>query len=179
MGLLEFLIGKSKVEKKLDKHTEQVKKSFRRVKKDIKTINTKVEEFEKVVAKDKLEKIVENIVSRVLVSEKEIVDKPQSKALDRTVTPKPGYSELTLSPAQKRIISVLAQHNDMVMSYKDIAAVLNLSPTTVKNTMNQIKKGIPDMFREKIDDGGSKRYHLNEGLKFKTMIRSGSEKGES
>jgi len=178
MGLLGFLLGKSKIEKELKQQEGQIKKSFKKVKKDIGKIEGRVEELEKVVTKSELEKIVEEIVSKVIAPKEEMSRKVESIVPKRKVISKPAYSELSLSPAQKRIISILAQHNDMAMSYKDISAVLNLSPTTVKNTINQIKKNTPNMLKEK-SDGGAKRYRLNNSLKLKTMIQTKSDSDES
>ena len=125
----------------------------------------RLEELEKVVSKSELEKMVEGIVSKITAPKEEVARDVGTIALRKKMIPKQTYSELSLSPAQKKIVAVLAQHNDISMSYKDISAVLNISPTTVKNTVNQIKKNNPDMLQERNGDQGSKRYRLNNDVK--------------
>ena len=175
MGLLGFLLGKSKIEQRLDKQEEQVKDAFEKVKKDISKIAGRVGKLEKITSESELEKIVKKFVSDPVVEEKEQKNSIGSNSLLEPAS-KPGYSELLLSPAQKKVLSVLAQHPDMTMSYRDIGSVLRLNPTTVKNTINQIKKNIPEMLDESNADNGEKRYYLNKNLKFKTMIPSRPER---
>ena len=139
----------------------------------------RLEELGRVVSKSELEKMVEGIVSKITAPKEEAVREIESIAPNTKMIPKPVYSELSLSPAQKKIVAVLAQHNDISMSYKDISAVLNLTPTTVKNTVNQIKKNIPDMLQERNGNQGSKRYRLNNDMKFKTMIKTKTNKDNS
>jgi DNA-binding CsgD family transcriptional regulator len=172
MGLLGFLTGQSKIEKKLEQHEEQIKKSFRRVKKDLNKTTLRIEELEKVVSNSELEKMVEGIVSKITTPKEDAAREIETIIPRTKMIPKQTYSELSLSPAQKKIVAVLAQHNDISMSYKDISAVLNLTPTTVKNTVNQIKKNIPDMLKENNENNGGKRYRLNNSLQFKTMVEN-------
>ena len=146
---------------------------------DINKTTLRIEKLEKVVSKSELEKIVEGIVSKITAPKGEPVREVETIAPRTKMIPKQTYSELSLSPAQKKIVAVLAQHNDISMSYKDISAVLNLTPTTVKNTVNQIKKNIPDMLQERNGDQGSKRYRLNNDMKFKTMIKTKTNKDNS
>jgi len=73
------------------------------------------------------------------------------------------------SQQEKKIISVFFNHQDMALSYRDIAGILGKAPNTAKNQIHQILLKA-DIFEKSIDTGMVNRFKLKDGLKIEKYL---------
>jgi len=78
------------------------------------------------------------------------------------------------SEQERRVLSVFFQHQNMALSYADIARALNKSPHTVKNQVHQINMKA-DLFSYSVGRENRKRFKLKDGLKIEKYLKIGPE----
>jgi len=78
------------------------------------------------------------------------------------------------SEQERRVLSVFFQHQNMALSYADIARALNKSHHTVKNQIHQINMKA-DLFSYSVGRENRKRFKLKDGLKIEKYIKIGPE----
>ena len=75
----------------------------------------------------------------------------------------------SFSPQEKRILSVFFNHQDMDLSYRDIASILGKAPNTIKNQIHQICLKA-DIFDKAIGSEQRNRFRLKDGIKIEKYI---------
>lgn len=86
---------------------------------------------------------------------------------NRTIPDQSATNPLTeidwneLSPQERRIMEVFANHPGMALSYGDIAKSLQKSPHTVKNQMRQLMMKQP-VFEKQVDQQQKNRFRLKK-----------------
>ena len=78
------------------------------------------------------------------------------------------------SEQERRVLSVFFQHQNMALSYADIARALNKSHHTVKNQIHQINMKA-DLFNYSVGRENRKRFKLKDGLKIEKYLKIGPE----
>lgn len=73
------------------------------------------------------------------------------------------------SQQEKKILSVFFNHQDMALSYRDIAGTLGKASNTIKNQIHQILLKA-DIFEKSIDTGMVNRFRLKDGLKIEKYL---------
>ena len=102
---------------------------------------------------------------------------PSTNLLERPVsTIKPVQTNVNnkfdidkFSQQEKKILSVFFNHQDMALSYRDIASTLAKAPNTIKNQIHQILLKA-DIFEKSIDTGMVNRFKLKNGLKIEKYL---------
>ncbi len=188
MGIFDFLIGsRAKIRKRRRKsrnYSSTVKHQLSGIKVQIDAINTVLDNHQKGIAENSL-LLKEH--SRKLSTLEELLSRPQtsqpSAPTNPTIRPdwpvKPAQSGVNgnnnkldidkFSQQEKKILSVLFSHQDMALSYRDIAGALNKAPTTIKNQIHQILLKA-DIFEKVIDTGMVNRFRLKDGLKIEKYL---------
>jgi DNA-binding CsgD family transcriptional regulator len=75
----------------------------------------------------------------------------------------------SFSPQEKKILSVFFNHQDMDLSYRDIASILGKAPNTIKNQIHQICLKA-DIFDKAIGNEQRNRFRLKDGIKIEKYI---------
>ncbi len=73
------------------------------------------------------------------------------------------------SQQEKKILTVFFSHQDMALSYRDIASTLGKASNTIKNQIHQILLKA-DIFEKSIDTGMVNRFKLKDGLKIEKYL---------
>jgi predicted nucleic acid-binding Zn-ribbon protein len=102
---------------------------------------------------------------------------PSTNLLERPVsTIKPVQTNVNnkfdidrFSQQEKKILSVFFNHQDMTLSYRDIASALGKASNTIKNQIHQILLKA-DIFEKSIDTGMVNRFRLKDGLKIEKYL---------
>jgi len=90
----------------------------------------------------------------------------------RSISQEPQKFDIDrFSNQEKRILAAFFEHQDMALSYRDIARMLNKSPNTIKNQMHQITIKA-NLFQRTIDPDLRGRFKLKEGLKIEKYLTS-------
>jgi hypothetical protein len=107
---------------------------------------------------------------------------PPSPLLDPSLPRAPAASESArfdldrFSDQEKRILTVLFNHQDMPLSYRDIAASLQRSPHTVKNQMNAMRAR-SDLFDISTGEMNQNRFKLKQGITLGSYLSLGQATG--
>lgn len=81
------------------------------------------------------------------------------------------------SNQEKRILAAFFDHQDMALSYRDLAKMLNKAPTTVKNQMHNINMKA-DLFQKTIDNDQRGRFRLKDGLKIEKYLTNRADQSD-
>jgi DNA-binding CsgD family transcriptional regulator len=80
------------------------------------------------------------------------------------------------SDQEKRILTVFLNHQDMPLSYRDIAAALGRAPNTVKNQINALRAR-SDLFDISTGEMSRNRFRLKQGLTVGSYLSLGQATG--
>ena len=146
----------------LKKHDEQIAENSIILEKHVNQITT-------------LEEMATNQPTSLQINRSKLVNRPTSttEPICTTQSKEPLQSQKLdisrFSPQEKRILSVFFQHQDMALSYADIAQYLSKSPNTIKNQVRQINMKA-DLFNFTVDNQSRKRYKFKNGLKIEKYL---------
>ena len=183
MGLFDFFTKSKKAKRR--KHSSKKHPSSQ---KEIHNLKTRFNAINLVLRKHE-KQISENTTllqehSQKLKSLEDILAKPatnqsmpSTNLIERPVsTIKPVQTNVSnkfdidkFSQQEKKIISVFFSHQDMALSYRDIASTLEKAPNTIKNQIHQILLKA-DIFEKSIDTGMVNRFKLKDGLKIEKYL---------
>jgi DNA-binding NarL/FixJ family response regulator len=183
MGLFDFFkkSKKAKRRKLSSKRHHFAQKEIRNLKTQFNTVNLVLQKHEKEISENttllkehslKL-KTLEDILAKSATNQ----PTPSTNLLERPVsTIKPVQTNVNnkfdidrFSQQEKKILSVFFNHQDMALSYRDIASTLGKAPNTIKNQIHQILLKA-DIFEKSIDTGMVNRFRLKDGLKIEKYL---------
>ena len=179
MGLFDFFIRrKLRTAKRRSKGCGiTVKQQIAGIKGQVDSINTVLQKHQKdidensVLLKEHSQKLtnLEDILTNQPIPSTNLPSRPVS-------TIKPVQANLNnkfdidkFSQQEKKILSVFFNHQDMALSYRDIASTLGKASNTIKNQIHQILLKA-DIFEKSIDTGMVNRFRLKDGLKIEKYL---------
>jgi len=186
MGLLDFFIRRKRrtVKKRRSKGCGfTAKQEIFGIKSQIDSINNVLQEHRKDI--DENSTLLKEHSQKLKNLEDILTDPSMSLALRQTNqtqrpdwTAKPVQSNATnnckfdvnnFSNQEKKILSVFFEHQDLALSYRDIASILGKSANTVKNQMHQILIKA-DLFEKATDNDMRNRFRLKDGIKIEKYL---------
>lgn len=186
MGLLDFLIRKraKPARRRKSKRRDIFGQQIAGIQCQLISINNVLQKHRKDIVENSallkehsqklknLEDILANQPTNLLPSQISPTERPER-------TTKPAQSNSTngckfdidnFSSQEKKILSVFFSHQDMVLSYRDVASILNKSVNTIKNQMQQIRLKA-DLFDWTIGDQQQNRFKLKDNLKVEKYLQ--------
>lgn len=189
MGLWNFFRKKRKrtIRRKPRKSSIHTKKQITSLAADVKHIHSELEGIRIILRchdqnigqhthlLKKHSRQLEELVAKAPTNQTTGVVSPPSRPVSTTIPvrsislPVHKFDLNGFSNQEKRILAAFFEHQDMALSYRDIAKMLNKSPNTIKNQMHQIAIKT-DLFQRTIDSDQRSRFKLKEGLKIEKYL---------
>jgi hypothetical protein len=188
MGLLDFFTKRKKTKRRnlSSKKHLSAHKEIHNLKNQFNTVNLALQKHEKEISENtvllKEHSLKLKTLEDILVKPSINQPTPSTNLLERPVsTIKPIQTKVNnkfdidrFSQQEKKILSVFFNHQDMALSYRDIASTLGKASNTIKNQIHQILLKA-DILEKSIDTGMVNRFRLKDGLKIEKYLTNRAE----
>jgi len=183
MGLFDFFTKRKKAKRRKPSSKKHLfaHKEIHNLKNQFNTVNLVLQKHEKEISENTALLKEHSLKLKTL---EDILAKPATNQPTQSTNPferpvstiKPVQMNVNnkfdidkFSQQEKKILSVFFNHQDMALSYRDIAGTLGKASNTIKNQMHQILLKA-DIFEKSIDTGMVNKFKLKDGLKIEKYL---------
>ena len=167
------------------KHFDQTKETHHS---KIENLDTRLRSVEEFVMNLMEQSPVEKVSKQVSKQEQTDTCPNQTVVLSKQVFEQPSKQEsvvqtdiegalLSLTAMERAVVWSLL-NTDILVSYEDLGRILGKDQSTVRGQINNIKKKIPGLIKEKSEDSGKKRYYVNEEKKRDILVKYTGKKAK-
>ena len=182
-----FKKKKLEIDKKFTDLNDSLKNSFSRIKEDIFSLSSNVENLhghkknhgELIVELDSRIKTLESFIEDTLTNQvlvqtnhlsKQIQTNVRSKRTSMLVQTDALESLKRLTPMERSLVWALL-NTDLKLSYSDLSNILGKDESTVRGQVSNIKRKTDELLLERSESNGQKRFYIEDRIKNKIMKR--------